>query len=220
MNSKFFTALVLALGAHSAQAVTVNEILFTDVPVGAQVDNYFQSEGVIFSSHGASDNTRNPVFTADPNFKLDGFGVTDFARTINGRESFNIRVDFLLDIESVSAEVTSANGHALTMKAYNEFNTQIASRASAVGNLGDFETLTIEDPDIAYVIFASSLPYASSPVIDSLTFGAVVIPDPDPVPDPVPNDPPATVPVPASLPLLIGGLLWLAGLRGRSLRKT
>lgn len=220
MNSKFFTALVLALGANSAQAVTVNEIFFNDVPVGAQVDNYFRSAGVVFSSHGASDNTRNPVFTADPNFKLDGFGVTDYARTLNGRESFNIRVDFLLEIESVSAEVTSADGHAMTMKAYNEFNTQIASRTSPVGNLGEFDTLTIEDPDIAYVIFASSLPYASSPVIDSLTFGAVVIPDPEPDPEPVPNDPPVAVPVPASLPLLLGGLLWLAGLRGRSLSKA
>ncbi len=217
MHTKFFTAIAFLLGTSCAHALTTSFITFADGPIGAQVDDFFIDQGVRFSSSGASDNTMNPTFTNEPKFKLDGVGVTDSRRTAKGRESFNIRVDFLNAIETVSAEVTSSNDRSLTMKAYNEFNTQIGRISSRVDNLGIFETLTFEDPDISYVIFETSLPYETSPVIDSLTFGFIPPPDPDPEPDPI--DPPSTVPIPGALPLMLGGLALLGGV-ARSRRRT
>lgn len=217
MYTRFFTALALLIGAGSAHALTTSHITFDDGAIGAQVDGFFLDQGVRFSSNGASDSTMNPTFTNEPKFKLDGVGVTDSRRTDNGRESFNIRVDFLNAIETVSADVTSSNDRSLTMKAYNEFNTLIGRSNSLVANLGVFQKLTIEDPDIAYVVFETSLPYETSPVIDSLSFGFIPPPEPDPVQEPV--QPPSTVPVPGALPLMLGGLALLGG-AARSRRRA
>lgn len=213
MHTKFLTAIAFLAGVSSANALSTTHITFVDGPIGAQVDAYFLAEGVRFSSNGASDNTMNPTFTNEPKFKLDGVGVTDSRRTVKGRESFNIRVDFQNAIEMVSAEVTSSDDRSLTMKAYNEFNTLIGRTSSLVANLGVFQTLTIEDPDISYVVFETSLPYQSSPVIDSLTFGFIPPPEPDPVPDPV--QPPSTVPISGTFPLLLGGLALLGVWRAK-----
>jgi len=217
MYTKLLTAFAFLAGAHAAHGLTTTHITFADGTVGAQVDSFFLDQGVRFSSNGASDDSMNPTFTNEPKFKLDGIGVTDSRRTQKGRESFNIRADFMDPIEMVSAEVTSSDGRSLTMKAYNEFNTLIGRTNSLVNNLGIFETLSIEDPDIAYVVFETSLPYETSPVIDSLSFG--FIPPPEPDPEPTPVTPPSAVPVPAPLPLLLGGVALLGGFMRRGKRE-